>query len=434
MSSWSHLCVVALVAVAACANDRAVPRCEDCGTGVHKIGILDPRSENFHGKELERRNWDFALCRSCHGANFEGKAQAPSCLSCHRNGPTACDTCHGYPPTTGAHTVHVVSQQLACTECHTVPATWDAPGHILTADGVAIPPPAQVTFGALANHDVVPPRRTTPAAYDPTTHRCSSVYCHGAVLGDPASSNTEPEWTAGATAGACGTCHGRPPTSHAQNECVVCHSKTVATDGTLSSHHVDGVIDVGDGSGTCTGCHGSGTQPAPPRGLHGEQFTTSLAVGAHRAHLEASHLRGPIACSECHPVPTAVGDPGHIDSTLPADVVFGTFAKTDGATPVWDRNAATCSNVYCHGGGTHLLAEPSAGKLAAPIWTANTGSSIYCGACHGIPPTDAFHQPTLQLTDCITCHPSVDAFGNIVLTGGPGALTSEHMNGVVDFH
>ena len=54
---------------------------------------------------------------------------------------------------------------------------------------------------------------------------------------------------------------------------------------------------------------------------------------------------------------------------------------------------------------------------------------VSCGSCHGIPPSDAAHAPTMTLTSCATCHPgTVDAFGNILVTNG----ISEHMNGVVD--
>jgi predicted CxxxxCH...CXXCH cytochrome family protein len=398
---------------------------------VHPIGYVDPRSDNFHGKDLERRGWAFSLCQSCHGDDFRGKANAPSCLNCHTDGPTACTTCHGQPPTTGAHDKHVSGRGLACAECHHVPATWDEPGHILDANGNVDPPPAEVTFGALANRDLMPPRRTAAATYDPATKQCSNVYCHGAILEpDSAATNTQPMWNGGAPAAACGTCHGKPPADHAQSECAMCHPKTVAADGTLSASHIDAVIDVGDGSSTCTGCHGSGNQPAPPRGLHGEQLTSDLAVGAHAAHLNANRVRGPIACTECHVVPASIEDPGHVDSIPGAQLVFGTLAKTDSAAPAYDPATGTCSGVYCHGGGMKLGGggDPSPGKLAAQSWTATAGQTIYCGACHGLPPTDAFHAPTLQLTDCATCHPNtVGPFGNILVANG------KHINGMVDF-
>ena len=395
---------------------------------MHPNGYIDPSSDDFHGKDLERLGWALDVCQKCHGDDFRGNAPAPSCLTCHTESPSSCGTCHDEPPATGAHDRHVIERGFACSECHRVPATWDEPGHIRAANGDSDPPPAEVVFGSLANRDVMPPRRTAAAAFDRTTKQCSNVYCHGGVLGDVAASNTKPAWSAGASEAACGTCHGNPPATHARNECAQCHPKTVAANGTLSASHIDAVIDIGDGSGGCTACHGTGSQPAPPRGLHGEQLTTDLAVGAHTAHLTSNRLRGPIACDECHVVPSVVGDASHLDGTPNAEVVFGTLAKTAAATPVWNRATATCSDVYCHGGGARLAGDTSPSKLATQIWTATTAATIYCGACHGLPPTDAFHAPTLGLTDCATCHPlTVGPFGDILITNG------KHINGAADF-
>ena len=81
----------------------------------------------------------------------------------------------------------------------------------------------------------------------------------------------------------------------------------------------------------------------------------------------------------------------------------------------WDRSSATCAT-WCHG-------------AARPIWT-KTGQAV-CGSCHGIPPADAAHAPTLQLTDCIKCHTkSVDANGYPVVDANNH---SEHINGQIDF-
>lgn len=404
---------------------------------IHEPGLLNPADARFHGKELLARKWDFKVCQSCHGDNFAGGTSGVSCLTCHKQGPQACDTCHGVPPTSGAHKTHV-ARGIACAECHTMPGRWNDAGHILTADGDVDPAPAEVALGALAARDTTPPHRTGVPAFDAATQKCSNVYCHGGALGDAGASNNVPAWNAGPAAVACGSCHGKPPTTHAQSECVVCHPSTVASDGTLSARHIDGAIDIGDGSpvAACTGCHGSGGSAAPPRGLHGETLTSQLAVGAHRAHLDApSGLRGPIACSECHIVPATIGAAGHIDSALPAEVFptgAGTVARADGAVPAFNPATGACSGVYCHGNGARMSLDLTPGVMRSPIWN-GLSSQIACGTCHGVPPTDAFHNATMRLSDCTTCHPSVDANGNIVLTGPPNAQTSEHLNGVINF-
>jgi predicted CxxxxCH...CXXCH cytochrome family protein len=140
-------------------------------------------------------------------------------------------------------------------------------------------------------------------------------------------------------------------------------------------------------------------------------MATAIGVGAHQSHLQATHrLSGPVACAACHVVPDDVASPGHIDAERPAEVVLAG----------WDRNAATCVGVSCHG-------------QAVPRWTAPGTGQAACGTCHGIPPADGLHASTLTLGDCAACHSSsVDAFGNIIVTGLPGAATSTHIDGVVD--
>jgi predicted CxxxxCH...CXXCH cytochrome family protein len=387
------------LAVASCSDERPRDDAGPTGVSVHPVGILDPASPNFHVRELQRRDWSFATCAKCHGEDFTGGAAQVSCLSCHADGPTACTTCHGPAgPTTKAHVVHRDVGKLVCSDCHLVPASWDAEGHILRG-GVADPPPAEVAFGARAGLTIDPADRNGAPTF--SDGRCSNVYCHGDVLHGAGGRQTKPSWDDPAAPGDCDRCHGEPPPSHAQARCETCHPS--------SAPHIDGVVQIG-GGGSCSGCHGDATSPAPPRDLSGNTLTSAITVGAHRAHLEVpSGLRGPIPCAACHRVPSQVGDPGHIDSPPPAEV---------NANLAWDRSTATCAAAACHGG-------------ARPVWTTTGGAP--CGSCHGIPPNSGTHNPSMPITGCATCHPqTVDATGAIILTPGPDGLTSKHMNGTVD--
>lgn len=396
-----------MIACAGCASERELPDGESAG--IHPSGFLDEGSDNFHGKDLARRGYDLALCASCHGEDFTGGAAKVTCMNCHPAGPDACETCHRGGPNTGRHALHRAAGH-ECAECHVVPARWDAEGHVRRG-GEADPPPAEITFGALANTTLAPTDRPAPASYDGA--RCNNVYCHGAVLHAGGGSSTAPGWNDPTPAGQCTSCHGAPPPSHAQSECASCHG---------AAPHLDGAVQVG---GDCEGCHRS----APFANLAGSTLTGDLVVGAHEAHLTgASRLRGPIACTECHRVPQATGDAGHIDTALPAEVFpagSGTLARTDGAEPAWNRSSATCTNSYCHGGGAALASDTSLGLLRAPDWT--IGDQAYCGACHGIPPSS--HAPSLGLGECSICHPSVDGFGNPLFDA---AGASRHLDGVID--
>lgn len=382
-----------ILVLAGCAEERERSDGGSPIARIHADGVLDPASEQFHGKELERHDWSFALCAKCHGDNLDGGKAKVSCTGCHKDGPTACSTCHEDGPKTNAHVAHRVTGKLVCVECHTVPATWDAEGHILR-DGRADPAPAEVVFGARANLTLAAADRRGPATFAAGT--CTNVYCHGAVLHAGGGVATAPRWTDPAPTGTCTGCHGAPPPSHAQSTCTACHP--------ANAPHLDGEVQIGATSG-CDGCHGSSGSPAPPRDLSGNLFTTALGVGAHQAHLQASGLRGPIACTTCHLVPASVTSPGHIDSPLPAEVV---------ASLGWDRMTQTCTTASCHG-------------PARPAWTQS--GQVTCGSCHGLPPATPSHTAGTPITACATCHPSsVTPQGGIRFVNG----TTSHLNGVVD--
>jgi predicted CxxxxCH...CXXCH cytochrome family protein len=270
-----------------------------------------------------------------------------------------------------------------------VPASHNAIDHVRLADGTPDPAPAELTFGALAAATVNPAARKGAPAFNHDSGTCSNTFCHGDALAGAGATLTRPMWNGGSSQAACGTCHGSPPAGdHPQDpDCARCH---------VSQVHVNAVIDVGQ---SCTDCHGSASRPLS---------------GAHRSHTEALHeLSAPIACTECHTVPAAVGAAGHLDPA-PAEVVFGPLAKARGATPVLANG--TCTGTACHG-------------VATVDWGPGLGVAV-CGSCHAIPPAAGkYHTPGLKLTDCVTCHgATVDGFGNILFNGG----TTTHINGRTD--
>ncbi|GAB4299116.1 MAG: hypothetical protein Kow0098_25280 [Ignavibacteriaceae bacterium] len=64
---------------------------------VHADGINDTASVNFHGKFIANIGWELSECSSCHSNDYSGGRVSPSCLTCHtgEDGPEACNTCHG---------------------------------------------------------------------------------------------------------------------------------------------------------------------------------------------------------------------------------------------------------------------------------------------------------------------------------------------------
>jgi predicted CxxxxCH...CXXCH cytochrome family protein len=351
-----------------------------------------------------------AACEKCHAGYVAGTVAR----AIHVNGslevvPLACNTCHGSsenaaPPAgtageterssiaVGAHQAHLHDGRFAramdCTECHVVPTeTMHATGRV------------ELVWGRIATAGGASP------AWDRARATCASAYCHGATLAGGA--NTSPVWTAAAQA-ECGACHGLPPPPPhpASAACNRCHPGTVRADGSIDlagGKHVNGVVDV-EGLG-CNMCHGSDANAAPPVGTHGETDTTTLAVGAHQAHVRGGALHGPLECRECHVVPAT---PLHSDGVV--DLAWGTLARTGGATPAFDAARATCASTYCHG-----ATLSAGGSLVTPVWTKVDGTQAACGTCHGAPPPSP-HPPSTQ---CSGCHAeTVNADGTINLAGG----------------
>src|SRR5262249_35487834 len=93
---------------------------------VHRPGIMNPQTSDFHGQLLPVPAYDFDGCAACHGADFSGGKAKASCTECHSAGPTDCSTCHEKTLRSGAHAAHP-----DCSQCHRVPARYDDPGHIL---------------------------------------------------------------------------------------------------------------------------------------------------------------------------------------------------------------------------------------------------------------------------------------------------------------
>lgn len=382
---------------------------------AHAAGFVDPRSADFHGTVLRSERWARLLsaegdgaCARCHdtGAPRERDTApgATACTGCHdgEGGPLACSTCHGegaraFPPrstcwypleasTGGAHEAHDRAR-VGCSTCHGE-RTLEQLAAGAHGDGTV---------------DVVldPARAGTDARFDVATRSCT-VACH-----DRGGSEPTPRWRGGEELG-CGACHASPPPSHDYpGGCDGCHDEA-APDGTAlvpGPLHVNGVVDLGDGSGGCGACHGAGDDPSP-------------SSGAHRAHA-GTELRVAIDCAECHVVPDEPLAEGHLDATPGAEVTFGALASARGASPVFD--ADTCSEVACHGEGL------SGAGLSGSHRTVGWGEGpIACDACHGVPPP-APHAQDLRCS-ASRCHGGY-------ATSGPGISElgrTVHVDGRID--
>lgn len=203
-------------------------------------------------------------CDGCHGAppgshaRWRVAAAPEGCAPCHpgEDDPRhvdgardvldlQCDACHGAGPLgapppgltgstdpadpgVGAHRRHLdatlddrMGARATCADCHVVPESAGAPGHL---DAAA---PADVVLGQ-------------GGEYDPASGTCLSA-CHWDR--DPG-----PRWTdASGAARACDACHGFPPATtrvgtvhppaQSLSQCLSCHPFE-------TERHVDGIVDL----------------------------------------------------------------------------------------------------------------------------------------------------------------------------------------------
>lgn len=360
---------------------------------IHAAGTLDPRSESWHGKlaaqEGYRALWDKEAETNC-GRCHQGAPTAPSgktgetdgatpCTSCHakKEGVLACGTCHGaedrsYPPRDAcyfggpardphaAHLEHsdITSEPLSCDTCH--------------------PVPAQQVFKAPHMNGQIDVRFSSPLLKDSASvHEdgSCSVACHAR-----GGSRSEPRWEVDAELD-CQSCHLSPPADHPPGACSTCHPNMGEASDSLvrNALHINGVVDLGDGSGSCGACHGRNEDGAP-RDVGHDQHLSSL-------------LTTPIVCTECHPTPSLSdlhAPATHMNGA--ADVVFDGRALGE-RPPRYDAAQKTCAQVTCH-------RDPR----VEPRWGRPSGASSTCNACHETPPP----APHSSLPGCggALCHGS----------------------------
>ncbi len=273
------LAVVAVFVIAGCSDlETDIP--QQPSISVHKEGIANPASNNFHGKIIKANNWNMKNCQSCHAADFSGGVTGTSCKTCHTEpqGPLACNTCHGNfskpnriaPPKgingdtartyrgVGAHTQHlynnILGNAVECSSCHNVPSGVYVEGHL--DSGL----PAEVGLKGLAVNNIA-----DNANYNADSLTCSNTYCHGnfefsKADADPTNqfiytadkivgNNKTVKWTGDSSEAECGSCHGLPPLGHLGyqqfpiNQCVACHPGVVDENGNIinKSKHINGV-------------------------------------------------------------------------------------------------------------------------------------------------------------------------------------------------
>ncbi len=300
-------------------------------------------------------------------------AGQPECTRCHGGQ----DNQTGAPPLSvrglsdrgaldvEAHTAHVTAGALGlaleCRECHPDPR-FGSTEHMDSR--------VEVEFGDLA--------RTGGAAarFDAAAATCSNVYCHGAFRNGNA--QNAPDWTqVGNGQGACGTCHGLPPSgghpivAGVLTRCAACHPDSVDAFGNVKpapiGTHLDGQIQFS------LGHDAAWMDPASPA-FHA--FSADVALDTcqvcHGPALDGTGGVTTVACAQCH----GPGGPGHDFATCTA--CHGGTDNQSGAPPAatWGHDADPA-----RGGGTAADRALRVGAHTAHLLGASA-PPFDCAVCH----------------------------------------------------
>ena len=358
---------------------------------LHSKGNLDTSSVNFHGNVLHANNFNLDDCKKCHAADFKGGVTDVSCYNCH-NYPHQ----SGYLDTTSVN-FH---------------------GNILLAN-------------------------------DFNTESCGK--CHA------------PDFKGGNTNVSCYNCHNFPhpsdigtpnsPGFHGKiikannfvmDECQKCHGVDFSGKG-VNQLNCRNCHTQAAGPYACNTCHGNFQDPtmiAPPRDVNGNTSTDLITVGAHTSHLYQNDF-SVVACVNCHKVPNANNVKDHFNPSNQAPVVVLDSLAIHGiaTNAVFDANAGTCANVYCHGNFVFnksdapterqfaYTSDKMTGNFKTVKWNLVDGSQAPCGSCHGT--ADGFVSPEghikLPVTQCVACHSTV------VNEKGEIIDKTRHINGQINY-
>jgi len=223
--------------------------------------------------------------------------------------------------------------------------------------------------------------------------------------------------------------HGKVTLVSGTISCSICHGDDLSGGWVRVS-----CIDCHLETGACVSCHGglNDSTGAPPYGLRGEISDTTMAVGAHAAHLTGTDVSAAVACTSCHEVPSSLLEPGHLDGLYQgggavidsiAEITWHGFA--DGGHAAWDRSARTCTGTYCHGGFT------GGNTSNAPVWTES--DQALCGSCHDVGDNPAVLGPIHELhivTNGLVC---ADCHAEVINPQDSIVQPSLHVNGTVEF-
>ncbi|PLX96036.1 MAG: hypothetical protein C0621_02520, partial [Desulfuromonas sp.] len=413
------------------------------------------------------------ICATCHTATTHNNVavggahhEDENCLTCHGHteanvyggfmpqGGTACNDCHGNPPTAsddrpvgkaGVHEAHVnvsshdeSEDKFDCEVCHPGASTFTlshSDSSVSLAVGIT-----NTTCANACHYSGGDDGNWT----DSDGLNCSS--CHywsdtPASVGNVANGNSEAvsathnkHFDSGKV---CTTCHDDNagdvfPRTHiddhdswalnATNDGAVLDDR-----GNASQDEATVIVTTwDDGTDTCSnaGCHNpSGLSNVATWGTPNSQNcdfchsssdpdTGKGTPGSHTAHMGASGTFGlTVACISCHPDNS--GDNGHLTGAVDLN---GGFAYTTSLSDYTDVTYGQCTTTTCHNDG-------KGSAVQSPVWGT---ASANCSICHALPPGTGRHTGHVgnsnYVAGCGDCH---------LDTTSSSAAVATHINGTV---
>ena len=163
---------------------------------MHPAGILDEASDDFHGARARAPGLGLRAVRDVPWRRLPWRQER---RSLHQLPHRRTDRVRDLPPATArrpAPTSPTAPRSSACAECHTMPARWDAPGHI-----VGDRAPAEVDVRRARAADAG--RRRAPGPTDLRGRHLRQRVLPRRRARRPAARSTRPRWDRAGTVGLC---------------------------------------------------------------------------------------------------------------------------------------------------------------------------------------------------------------------------------------
>ncbi|MBL0225178.1 MAG: CxxxxCH/CxxCH domain-containing protein [Geobacteraceae bacterium] len=360
-----------------------------CST-CHGVHYTDSRSSTVDGSA------NFANLSASDGYVLVTDRRGAKVSSAENDKLNICTNCHASKKSHNAK-----DQNVQCTDCHGAHVEYDKDDpnntkgtnvYLVRRDVTKAGMPGKVYFRYTGSQ-----REYKNAEGTGVCQGCHDVPAPGGIYPPEHASNNAKDCNtchyhssqAGSFSGACGKCHGNPPTTAAiGGPAGLAAPATGALDGSAGAHNAHVNIRKMD----CNACHNRYANKVMPSNTIDLEFDVTPGT--------FPGFRG-IAAN------------GSYNTPAPSNAAYS-FVGSVNVSPTATR---TCANVYCHGGTL-----PSGGN---PSWVGGP-AEVACGKCHtvngnalnGSHPAHAGGSLNLA---CATCHPAIPA------------NDTSHMQGSVQF-